>query len=228
MRKLMEAVEQISEDARENVPAYIKNEANDLELSAKELEHAAYLARRGGNDATAGSVDNAVTLIKRAIQILDQAESEFGTSLDENDKDSFVDSLQGNGDIIPSYSDYDPPKGTRNLDIRGEPTTLGTWNRIMTRALADSDGEYNEFNIDNVTKAFVDAIQALGVGEREFQFIPGRESSVVLYVAGEYEKLEDLGNYIHSNRRKFSSVDEIDAYEESRHFSFPVLRLWWD
>lgn len=224
MRKLMEAVEQISEDARENVPAYIKNESNVIELSARELEDIADLARHGGNDATAGSVDNAVTLIKRAIQILDQAEGEFGTSLDENDKDSFVDSLQGNGDIVSAYNE-----DTRQLEIHGEPTTLGTWNRIMTKALADSDGTYNEFDVDDVTKAFVGAIQALGVGETEFQFIPGREYSVVLYVAGEYEKLEALGEYIDLNREKFSSVDELHAYEDGgKDFSFPVLRLWWD
>jgi hypothetical protein len=144
----------------------------------------------------------------------------------EDDKDSFVDSLQGNGDIIPAYKE-----DTRQLEIHGEPTTLGTWNRIMSRALVQDggDGTYNEFNVDDVTKAFVGAIQALGVGETEFQFIPGREYSVVLYVTGEYEKLEELGNYIYKNRRKFSRVDEISAYEDGgKDFSFPVLRLWWD
>jgi hypothetical protein len=144
----------------------------------------------------------------------------------EDGKDEFVDALKGNQKIVVAYKE-----DTRTLDIRGEPTSLGTWHRIMTRALAQDggDGTYNDFNVDEVTAGFRDAITALGIGETDVQFIPGREYSVVLYVTGKYETLEALGNYIHKNRRSFGRVDEINAYEDgSRDFSFPVLRLWWD
>lgn len=83
MRKLMEAIEQISEDDTNNIPAYIKGEANDLAICLIELKIIADKARSSGNDATAGSVDVAMELIVRARKFLHQAETEFGTSLDE-------------------------------------------------------------------------------------------------------------------------------------------------
>lgn len=147
----------------------------------------------------------------------------------DDDKDEFVDTLQGNQKIIPAYDDDDPPRGTRDLDIRGEPTSLGTWHRIMTRSLAHTDGGYNDFEVDAVAYAFRDSIHELNIGEDELKFIPGREGSVVLYITGPYDYLEDLGNYINDNKELFKNVQELNAYEDGgRHFSFPVLRLWWD
>ena len=140
------------------------------------------------------------------------------------DKSKFIQSLKGNQKIIDAYNE-----NTRNLDIRGEPTTLGTWERIMSQALADSDGYYNEFHARSVAIAFRDAIFEMGIGEDEIQFIPGREGSVVLYVTGPYEYLEELGNYISKNREEFKYVDELNLAEDGgRRFNAPVLRLWWD
>lgn len=146
-----------------------------------------------------------------------------------DDKDEFVDALKGNQKIVLAYDDIDPPQGTRDLDIRGEPTSLGTWHRIMTRALAHSDGQYNDFNVDEVGAAFRDAIQELSIGETELKWIPSRESSVALYISGPYDYLEELGNYIHANRKLFGNVDEMNVYEDGTSgLSGPVLRLWWD
>jgi hypothetical protein len=144
----------------------------------------------------------------------------------EDEKEVFVDSLKGNQKIVVAYKE-----DTRTLDIRGIPTSLGTWHRIMARALAQDggNGTYNDFDVEEVAAGFVAAISALGIGETDIKFIPGREYSVVLYVTGKYETLEALGDYIHKNRRSFGRVDEINAYEDGgREFSFPVLRLWWD
>lgn len=134
-----------------------------------------------------------------------------------------------NQSIIPAYDDNDPPGGTRNLDIRGVPTTLGTWNHFMKKALAHTSGQYNDFSVSDITRALLVAIYELSIGETELQFIPARESSVALYITGPYDYLKELGNYIHSNRNEFNNVDELNLYEDGgRHFSFPVLRLWWD
>jgi len=85
MRKLIETIEQISENDTNNIPAYIKGEANDLAICLSELKIIADNARSSRNDATAGSVDVAMELIVRARKFLHQAETEFGTSLDESD-----------------------------------------------------------------------------------------------------------------------------------------------
>lgn len=147
----------------------------------------------------------------------------------EDDKDEFVNALKGNQKIVLAYSDDDSPRGTRDLDIRGIPTSLGTWHRIMTRSLAHTDGGYNDFEVDSIAAAFRDAMHELSIGETELQFIPGRENSVVLYVTGPYDLLKELGNYIHNNGELFKNVNELNTYEDGgRHFSFPVLRLWWD
>lgn len=144
-------------------------------------------------------------------------------------KDEFLDTLAGNQPIVLAYDDDDPPEGTRDLDIRGVPSSFGTWHRIMTRSLDHSGGGYNDFDVYEVTAAFREAMHELSIGETELQFIPGREGSVVLYITGPYERLEELGEYIHNSRDSFNNVNEIDAYEDGgRHFSFPVLRLWWD
>ena len=146
-----------------------------------------------------------------------------------DDKDIFINTLKGNQKIIFAYDDIDPPNGTRNLDIRGVPTTLGTWDHIMGKALAHTSGQYNDFSVRDITIAFRDAIHELGILENELQFIPAREYSVALYITGSYNYLEELGNYIHSNRNEFNNVDEMNIYKDGgRHFSFPVLRLWWD
>ena len=144
----------------------------------------------------------------------------------EDEKEVFVDSLKGNQKIVVAYKE-----ATRTLDIRGVPTSLGTWHRIMSRALAqdDGDGTYNDFNVEEVTAGLRDAIMELGIGETDVKFIPARENSVALYIAGKYETLEALGNYIYKNRRSFGRVDEINVYEDGGlEFSYPVLRLWWD
>ena len=144
----------------------------------------------------------------------------------EDEKEVFVDSLKGNQKIVVAYKE-----DTRSLDIRGVPTSLGTWHRIMTRALAQDggDGTYNDFSVNEVAAGLRDAIVQLGIGETDVKFIPGRESSVVLYITGAYETLEALGDYIQKNRRSFGRVDEINALESGyQDFSFPVLRLWWD
>ena len=47
----------------------------------------------------------------------------------EDGKEEFVDSLKGNQKIVVAYNE-----STRTLDIRGEPTSLGTWHRIMARS----------------------------------------------------------------------------------------------
>lgn len=144
----------------------------------------------------------------------------------EDGKEEFVDALKGNQQIVVAYKE-----ATRTLDIRGEATSFDTWHRIMSKSLAqdDGDGTYNDFDADKVAVGFRNAIAALGIGETDIQFIPGREYSVVLYITGEYETLKLLGNYIQQNRRSFGKVDEINVYKDgNRDFSFPVLRLWWD
>lgn len=144
----------------------------------------------------------------------------------EDEKEVFVDSLKGNQKIVAAYKE-----DTRTLDIRGVSTSLGTWHRIMTRALAQDggDGTYNEFNVDTVANGLRDGMAALGIGETDIQFIPAREYSVALYITGKYETLEALGNYIDKNRESLSEVDEMQVYEDgNQEFSFPVLRLWWD
>ena len=99
----------------------------------------------------------------------------------------------------------------------------------MGKALAHTSGQYNDFSVRDITIAFRDAIHELGILENELQFIPAREYSVALYITGSYNYLEELGNYIHSNRNEFNNVDEMNIYKDGgRHFSFPVLRLWWD
>ena len=146
--------------------------------------------------------------------------------IEDDEKEAFVDTLKGNQKIVVAYKE-----DTRTLDIRGIPTSLGSWHRIMTRALAQDggDGTYNDFDVDEVAAGLRAAITDLSIGETDLKFIPGREYSVVLYVTGAYETLEALGDYIHKNRKSFGRVDEINAYEDGdRQFSFPVLRLWWD
>ena len=131
-----------------------------------------------------------------------------------------------NQEIVVAYKE-----DTRSLEIRGEPTSLGTWHRIMSRALAQDggDGTYNDFDVNEVAEGFRRAMSELGIGETDIKFIPCREYSVALYVTGETATLEVLGEYIQKNRKSFGRVDEINVYEDGgRQYSIPVLRLWWD
>jgi hypothetical protein len=146
--------------------------------------------------------------------------------IEDDEKEVFVDTIKGNQKIVVAYNE-----DTRTLDIRGEPTSLGTWHRIMSRALAQDggDGTYNEFDVNVVAAGLRDAIVGLGIGETDLKFTPAREYSVAMYISGAYETLEQLGNYIDKNREKFAEVDELNLYEAGKDdVPGPVIRLWWD
>jgi len=131
------------------------------------------------------------------------------------------DILVGNMELMDAYNE-----STRQLDVRGEAVDLQEWRRVMTSALHESDGEYNDFDVNDVYQAFI------SYGEdsvRNLKFRPAREYSVALYVHGEYDALEQVGNYIGKNRKSFANVDELHLYEDGTSgLPGPVLRLWWD
>jgi len=132
----------------------------------------------------------------------------------------------GNAELVGAYNE-----STRQLDVRGEPTSLGTWHRIMSKALAQDggDGTYNEFDVNVVSAGLRDAIVGLGIGETDVKFIPAREYSVAMYITGEYETLDKIGSYIDKNRENFADVDELHLYEDGTSgLPGPILRLWWD
>ena len=143
---------------------------------------------------------------------------------DDNLKGKFYAALKGNQPVIMAYGEGP----ARNLDIHGQPVSLTDWYKTMKIALGNTMGSYNDFSVERVYREFKDLLYALSIGEDEVKFVPGRESSVVLYIQGPEEYLKELADEIDHTKQEFR-VDEIHMYREGRKgVSGPALRLWWD
>ncbi len=143
---------------------------------------------------------------------------------DDNLKGRFYSALKGNQPVILAYSEGK----NRNLDIRGVPVSLKEWEKVMNFALSDTQKQYNDFMATRVAIGLRDFMYEMGTDEDEYKFVPGRESSVVLYIQGPEHYLEELAEMIKANRKDIN-VDEVHVFPEGRKdVSGPILRLWWD
>ena len=144
----------------------------------------------------------------------------------ENDsKGRFMSALKGNQAVILAYG-----RGSgQNLDIRGVPVSLEEWRKVMNFALSDTNGQYNDFEVDQVADNMLGEMFDLSIGEDELKFVPAREYSVALYILGPENYLKELAEAIKASRGYFSNVNEIDVSKQDyKNIKGPFLRLWWD
>lgn len=137
-------------------------------------------------------------------------------------------------EIIDGYDDDEIRGGAQNLQMIGPFVSAKKWSITMLKALADSDGKYNEFNARKIGAR----LYALENNNPELSFAPGRENSVVLYIAGNKESilsafhtLEVIGadelNIMSepSVNGRDITVDDAEMLPANKRL---FIRVWWD